>query len=64
MSKEVKVPGGSVFVNPSLELEEVGKYVAVPTKPAATNEGIGGLQKEMDEILTMSTFIEAESHLQ
>ena len=70
VSKVITVPGGSVVVNPTTtdDREEVGRYVAVPTngiKPAATvNNGIGGLEKEVEEILTKSgSLVEAESHL-
>ena len=63
VSKEITVPGGSVFVNPSVEKEEVGKYVAKPTKPATTR--VGGLQNEVDEILIKSgSFRGAESKAQ
>ena len=52
VSKEVTVPGGSVFVNPASEQEEVGRYVTLPT---VQEEGaIGGLRKEVEEILTRS----------
>ena len=60
VSKEIKVPGGSVLVNPSLEQEEVGRYVTLETSTftAATKkeakEDIGGLGIEVDEILTRS----------
>ena len=70
VSKVITVPGGSVVVNPTTtdDREEVGRYVAMPTnriKPAATvNDGIGGLEKEVEEILTKSgSLVEAESHL-
>ena len=55
VSKEIKVPGGSVFVNPSLEQEEVGRYVTLETSTKKEpKEDIGGLGIEVDEILTRS----------
>ena len=73
VSKVITVPGGSVFVNPSFSSEkeeEVGRYVTVPTrgKPtsaAVADEGIGGLEKEVEELLIKSgSLVEAESYLQ
>ena len=69
VSKVISVPGGSVFVNPSTEKEqeEVGRYVTVKNgKPtaAAIEGGIGGLEKEVEEMLTKSgSLVEAESHI-
>ena len=55
VSKEVKVHGGSVYVNPSSDHEEVGRYVTMPTpQMEAHEEGIGGLREEVEEILTRS----------
>ena len=72
-SKIISVPGGSVFVNPTTtdkDNEEVERYVTVATngKPPATGSmegGIGGLEKEVEAILTKSgSLVEAESHIQ
>ena len=56
VSKEVTVPGGSVFTNPSSDHEEVGRYVTLPTlkETAECEEGIGGLGIEVEAILTQS----------
>ena len=60
-----------MFVNPSShheeEEEEVGRYVTFPThkKTAASDGGIGELEKEVDEILTQSgSLIEKGKQLQ
>jgi hypothetical protein len=68
-SKVITVPGGSVFINPSTSdhQEEVGRYVTAPThgKGAATEGSVGGLEREVEEILSKSGSLrEAESHLQ
>lgn len=52
MRKEITVPGGSVFVNPSTEEQEVGRYVTIGKH--TPEGGIGGLGIEVDEILTRS----------
>ena len=65
VSKEVTIPAASVYVNPSLDQEEVGRYVPVPThRKTAASEGIGELGKEVDEILTQSGSVIAETSLQ
>ena len=53
-SKEITIPGGSVFVNPSVG-EEGARYVTIETTKEAPKGSIGELGKEVDEILTRSS---------
>ena len=46
VSKEVKVPGGTVFINPSQSREEVGDYVTTEREGQERETSIGVLQME------------------
>lgn len=50
VSKEVKVPGGTVFINPSQSREEVGDYVA-KGQERETSIGVLQMESSFDEIM-------------